>query len=82
MNNKIKPQEIITKKSQADLLLQVVALHNQIIDLRESGKIITQEQQQLRAYLKKNSYNIICNLCNTHSLRCKSLEDEYEHFYI
>ena len=53
MNNNIKSQEIVTQKSQADLLLEVIALHNQIINLRENGKIITLEQKQLSAYLNK-----------------------------
>ena len=47
-----KPEEIMPQRSQADLMAQVIALHNQIIDLRRSGKIITQQQSQLREYLR------------------------------
>jgi hypothetical protein len=47
----IKPDKIITRRSQANLIAQIIALRNQIIELRRSGKIITQEQNQLRQSL-------------------------------
>ena len=51
----IQSEEIATQKSQADLMAQVIALRNSIIDLRRSGKIITQEQSELREYLQELS---------------------------
>jgi hypothetical protein len=46
-----KPEEFTTQKSQTGLIAQVIALHNQIIALRRSGTLITQQQNQLREYL-------------------------------
>jgi hypothetical protein len=50
-----KSKETTSPKSQTGLMAQVIALHNKIMGLRQSGKLITQEQNQLRERLKKIS---------------------------
>jgi hypothetical protein len=53
-----KPEDIVTQKSQADLMAQVIELHNKIVDLRLNGRILSAEQNDLREYLQ----NISCHM--------------------
>jgi hypothetical protein len=48
----VTPEKIIIRRPQSSLTARFVALRKQIIDLHRIGKIITQEQKQLRKFLK------------------------------
>jgi hypothetical protein len=45
----------IPQKSQTGLMTQVISLYQQIVSLRQRGRIISQQQNQVREYLKKLS---------------------------
>jgi hypothetical protein len=44
-------EETKNEKSHAELMAQMIAVHNEIVDLRRSGKIIAQQQDELRESL-------------------------------
>jgi hypothetical protein len=50
-----KFKESIIQKSQVGLIAKVTAVQNQITDLRQRGKVIAKQQNQLREYIKKIS---------------------------
>jgi hypothetical protein len=44
-------EETKNEKSPAELMAQMIAVHNEIVDLRRSGKIIAKQQDELRESL-------------------------------